>query len=67
MQRRLSLRLGTQSAEPEAWRYLPALERSFARDDLQLAHGQWLGDLGSFGAVYDRAWAAVAREWGTAA
>jgi spermidine/putrescine transport system substrate-binding protein len=67
VQRRLSERLGTQSAEPEAWRYLPSLERSFARSDLQLAHGQWLADLGSFGAVYDKAWATVAREWGLAA
>jgi spermidine/putrescine transport system substrate-binding protein len=67
VQRRLSLVLGTQSAEPEAWRYLPALERSFAHEDLQLAHGQWLGDLGSFGVVYDQAWETVARAWGVAA
>ena len=67
VQRGVAERLGTQSAEPEAWKYLPPLERSFARSDLQLAHGQWLADLGSFGAVYDRAWATVAREWGRAA
>jgi spermidine/putrescine transport system substrate-binding protein len=67
VQRRVAERLGTQSAEPEAYRYLPPLERSFARSSLQLVRGQWLEDLGSFGAVYDRAWAAVARGWGLAA
>jgi spermidine/putrescine-binding protein len=67
VQRRLAERLGTQSAEPEAWRYLPPLERSFARSDLQLVHGEWLADLGSFGAVYDEAWATVARAWGRSA
>jgi spermidine/putrescine-binding protein len=64
VQRAVAERLGTQSAEPEAWLYLSPLARSFARSDLQLAHGQWQTDLGSVGAVYDRAWAAVAREWG---
>jgi len=67
VQRRIALRYGTQSVEPEAWLYLPARERAFARDDLHLVHGQWVGDQRSFGALYDRAWVAVAREWGVAA
>ncbi len=67
VQRGVAERLGTQSAEPEAWQYLPPLERSFSRSDLQLVHGQWVADLGSFGAVYEGAWATVAREWALAA